>query len=160
MAGYSSSWLGSFVVRQRAAADAMKLTAKIACFNPEFDWSEIDQNVLICPVVVGLPGGLRKLYGGDHPAPWALQPLGPFVAPGHCRGIRCHSTNIALSSRQSQPAALPQSNDPLPPLLFDLKATPAEYTAGLKLAIERGWLEMHESGTYVKFTQAGAEMFA
>ncbi|MDB5607396.1 MAG: hypothetical protein JWP25_4296, partial [Bradyrhizobium sp.] len=29
-----------------------------------------------------------------------------------------------------------------------------------KLAIERGWLWMHESGTYAKFTQAGAELFA
>jgi hypothetical protein len=46
------------------------------------------------------------------------------------------------------------------PFLFDLKGTPAEYGAGLQLAIERGWLEMHESGTYVKFTQAGAELFA
>jgi hypothetical protein len=46
------------------------------------------------------------------------------------------------------------------PLLFEHKASPAEYTAGLKLAIERGWIEMHESGTYVKFTQAGAELFA
>jgi hypothetical protein len=46
------------------------------------------------------------------------------------------------------------------PMLFELKATPAEYSVGLKLAIERGWLEMHESGTYVKFTQAGAELFA
>jgi hypothetical protein len=46
------------------------------------------------------------------------------------------------------------------PFLFDLKATPAEYTAGLKLAIKRGWLEMHESGTFVRFTQAGAEIFA
>jgi hypothetical protein len=46
------------------------------------------------------------------------------------------------------------------PFLFDLKGTPAEYSAGLNLAIERGWLEMHESGTYVKFTQAGAELFA
>ena len=46
------------------------------------------------------------------------------------------------------------------PMLFELKATPAEYTAGLKFAIERGWLEMHESGTYVKFTQAGAQLFA
>jgi hypothetical protein len=46
------------------------------------------------------------------------------------------------------------------PMLFDLKATPAEYSAGLNPAIERGWLEMHESGTYVKFTQAGAELFA
>jgi hypothetical protein len=33
------------------------------------------------------------------------------------------------------------------PMLFELKATPAEYSAGLKLAIERGWLVMHESGT-------------
>jgi hypothetical protein len=46
------------------------------------------------------------------------------------------------------------------PFLFDLKATPAEYTAGLKLAIKRGWSEMHESGTFVRFTQAGAEIFA
>jgi hypothetical protein len=46
------------------------------------------------------------------------------------------------------------------PFLFDLKGTPAEYGAGLKLAIDRGWLEMHESGTYGKFTQAGAELFA
>ncbi len=46
------------------------------------------------------------------------------------------------------------------PLLFELKATPAEYSAGLKLAIEPGWLVMHESGTYVKFTEAGAELFA
>jgi hypothetical protein len=29
-----------------------------------------------------------------------------------------------------------------------------------EMAIERGWLAMHESGTYVKFTQAGAELFA
>ena len=46
------------------------------------------------------------------------------------------------------------------PMLFELKATPAEYSAGLKLAIERGWIVMHESGTYVKFTQTGAELFA
>jgi hypothetical protein len=46
------------------------------------------------------------------------------------------------------------------PMLFEHKATPAEYSAGLKFAIESGWLKMHESGTYVKFTQAGAELFA
>jgi hypothetical protein len=40
------------------------------------------------------------------------------------------------------------------------KATPAEYSAGLKFAIESGWLVIHESGTYVKFTQVGAELFA
>jgi hypothetical protein len=46
------------------------------------------------------------------------------------------------------------------PMLFELKAAPAEYSAGLKLAIERGWLTLDRSGTYVKFTQAGAELFA
>ena len=46
------------------------------------------------------------------------------------------------------------------PFLHELKGSPAEYGAGLKLAIERGWLWLHESGTYVKFTQVGAELFA
>jgi hypothetical protein len=46
------------------------------------------------------------------------------------------------------------------PLLFEHKASPAEYKAGLDMAIARGWLWLHESGAYVKFTQVGAEMFA
>jgi hypothetical protein len=29
-----------------------------------------------------------------------------------------------------------------------------------KFAIERGWLWLHESGTYVKFTQVGSDLFA
>ena len=46
------------------------------------------------------------------------------------------------------------------PFLSEFKGSPAEYGAGLKLAIERSWLWLHESGTYVKFTPAGAELFA
>jgi hypothetical protein len=46
------------------------------------------------------------------------------------------------------------------PMLFEHKATPAEYTAGLDLAITRGWLTIDRSGTFVKFTQTGAELFA
>jgi len=46
------------------------------------------------------------------------------------------------------------------PFLIEHGGKPAEYTAGMKLAIARGLLWMHESRTYVKFTQAGAEMFA
>jgi hypothetical protein len=42
------------------------------------------------------------------------------------------------------------------PFLFELKGTPAEYKAGLLRAIEKSSLELHESGTYVKFTEAGA----
>ena len=35
-----------------------------------------------------------------------------------------------------------------------------EYRAGLERAISNGWLIRHESGVYVKFTQAGADLFA
>ena len=38
--------------------------------------------------------------------------------------------------------------------------SPAEYRAGIERAIAQGWLWRHESGTYVKFTTAGAELFA
>lgn len=44
------------------------------------------------------------------------------------------------------------------PFLYQNKGTPAEYGAGLKVAIARGWLWLHESGTYVRFTQAGAKL--
>jgi hypothetical protein len=82
----------------------MKLTAKIAGYNPKSDWGEFDQNILIRPVVIGVPGGLRKLDAAGHPAPWALQLLRPFVALG--RSIRRHSTSVAFPHQQSQPAAL------------------------------------------------------
>ena len=46
------------------------------------------------------------------------------------------------------------------PFLFRDKGSPAEYAASMKLALERGWLAMHESGTFVRFTSAGAVLFA
>jgi hypothetical protein len=46
------------------------------------------------------------------------------------------------------------------PMLFELGAKPSEYKAALMLAIERGYLVLHESGTYVRFTEKGAELFA
>jgi hypothetical protein len=46
------------------------------------------------------------------------------------------------------------------PFLFREKGTPDEYKAGLDLAIERGWLVLHESGAFVRFTQSGADLFA
>ena len=48
-------------------------------------------------------------------------------------------------------------NGPFP---FGHRGSPAEYKAGRDLAIDRGWLWLHESGTYVKLTQAGAELLA
>src|SRR5258705_11365237 len=38
--------------------------------------------------------------------------------------------------------------------------TPNEYRAGIERAIGKGWLLLHESGSYVKFTQASADPFA
>jgi hypothetical protein len=38
--------------------------------------------------------------------------------------------------------------------------TPDQYRAGIERAIASGWLWLHESGTYVKFTPRGAELFA
>ena len=46
------------------------------------------------------------------------------------------------------------------PFLYQHKGTPAEYKAGLERAIANGWLWLHESGTYVKLTEACAAMFA
>jgi hypothetical protein len=37
--------------------------------------------------------------------------------------------------------------------------SPDEYRAGLERAIANGWLWQHESGVYVKFTQAGGDLF-
>jgi hypothetical protein len=41
------------------------------------------------------------------------------------------------------------------PFLTQFKGAPAEYSAGVKLAIDRGWLVMHESGTYVHSGRRG-----
>src|ERR1700682_4351798 len=40
---------------------------------------------------------------------------------------------------------------------LDHGGTPDQYRAALSRAIALGWLSRHESGTYVKFTPAGAE---
>ena len=46
------------------------------------------------------------------------------------------------------------------PMLRDFKASPVEYKVRLELCIARGWLWKHESGTYVKLTESGADLFA
>ncbi|SDJ44143.1 hypothetical protein SAMN05216338_104977 [Bradyrhizobium sp. Rc2d] len=42
------------------------------------------------------------------------------------------------------------------PFLYTLKASGKEFGAGIKMAVERGWLELHESGTYVRLLKAEA----
>jgi hypothetical protein len=42
--------------------------------------------------------------------------------------------------------------------MFNLKGSGTEIGAGLKYALEHGWLERHESGTYVRVLAPGAEL--
>jgi hypothetical protein len=46
------------------------------------------------------------------------------------------------------------------PMLYQDKAAPAEYWAGLQHAIKLGWLKYHESGTYVRMLQPGKDLLA
>ncbi|MGY8685724.1 hypothetical protein Q2941_49660 [Bradyrhizobium sp. UFLA05-153] len=42
------------------------------------------------------------------------------------------------------------------PFLYTLKASGPEFGACIKMAVERGWLEVHESGTYVRLLKVEA----
>ena len=44
--------------------------------------------------------------------------------------------------------------------LFEFRGTPDQYLAELKHTIDRGWIVMHESGTFFRFTPAGADRLA
>lgn len=46
------------------------------------------------------------------------------------------------------------------PLLYQDKATTAEYWAGLQHAIGQGWLEYHESRTFLRMLEPGKDSFA
>jgi hypothetical protein len=42
---------------------------------------------------------------------------------------------------------------------FSSRSRPGqEFGAGIKYAVEKGWLELHESGTYVRLMSAGEEL--
>ncbi|MGY3582645.1 hypothetical protein ACVIGB_008288 [Bradyrhizobium sp. USDA 4341] len=41
------------------------------------------------------------------------------------------------------------------PFLYTLKASGPEFGAGIKHAVEKGWLELHESGTFVRLLEPG-----
>ena len=43
---------------------------------------------------------------------------------------------------------------------LDAGGTPDQFRVALEHAIKLGWLYRHESGTYIKFTPAGADLFA
>ena len=41
------------------------------------------------------------------------------------------------------------------PFLFEHKAKGSEFGAGIAFAVEQGWMELHESGTYVRLLDTG-----
>jgi hypothetical protein len=41
------------------------------------------------------------------------------------------------------------------PFLYTLKGSGAEFGAGIEYAVQQGWLELHESGTYVQLLPTG-----
>jgi hypothetical protein len=68
------------------------------------------------------------------------------------RGVRINrAVLVGKTSQHAQRAALP---------FLRADGSVDEYQAGLERAISNGWLIRHESGIYVKFTQAGADLFA
>jgi hypothetical protein len=78
----------------------------------------------------------------------------PLCRPGKSRAP--NPRNRQCDRASSGAIHTEKSNEPF---LFRDRGSPAEYGAGLKLAIDRGWLKMHESGTFVTFTPAGSELF-
>ena len=76
---------------------------------------------------------------------------------GHTLALTTATANESLQGRLSGRSPDDARNGPF---LFGDKGTPAEYRAGLELAIARGWLELHDCGTKVKFTPTGAELLA
>ncbi|MCK1700721.1 hypothetical protein IVA86_04560 [Bradyrhizobium sp. 146] len=46
------------------------------------------------------------------------------------------------------------------PFLYTLKGSGPEFGAGIRCAIEKGWLELHESGTYVRLLAPGNDLMA
>jgi hypothetical protein len=46
------------------------------------------------------------------------------------------------------------------PFLYTLKGASTEFGAGIRYAVEKGWLELHESGTYVRLLAPGQDSTA
>lgn len=44
------------------------------------------------------------------------------------------------------------------PFLSTLKGSGPEFGAGIRYAVEKGWLELHESGTYVRMLVHGGDL--
>jgi hypothetical protein len=83
-------------------------------------------------------------FAADRPIPIRKKPPASWLrSPTRSRQCRTVASISSCSTRRFCTQGQP----------------PDEYLAALKLAIDRGWLWLHESVTYVKFTEASAELF-
>src|ERR1700741_2981976 len=96
--------------------------------------------------------GIHRAHGAQATAMKFVEPR-PFVDPKVVARKLIELAN-AFEPVQDGRIYIEKVNGPF---LFELKGTPAEYKAGLDRAIASGWL-LHESGTYVRFTEAGAQL--
>jgi hypothetical protein len=52
------------------------------------------------------------------------------------------------------------ATEPAPDGRIYIELVNAAFRAGIQRAVDKGWMVRHESGTYLKFTDAGAALFA
>jgi hypothetical protein len=90
---------------------------------------------------------------------WLMRKLGSILAEQRRQRLGEVARRIANATEAVQDGRIyiEKTNGQF---LFKEGGTPAEYSAALAYTVAKGWLWKHESGTYVKFTPAGAELFA
>jgi hypothetical protein len=79
----------------------------------------------------------------------------PLADPDQAARKLLELTNAAEPDRDGR-IAIELINQPF----LSAGGSPDEYRVGIARAIASGWLIRHESGVYVKFTQAGVDLFA
>jgi hypothetical protein len=79
----------------------------------------------------------------------------PFANPEVAARKLVELTNAAEAVQDSR-VYIERINAPF----FAAGGSAKDFRAGLQRAIAEGWLLLHESGTYVRFTDAGAQLFA
>jgi hypothetical protein len=128
--------------------------------------TQLPNSMMRCPVESGVRGTGRKRISYTRctstPPRRATENNDEIDDRPAVRQSRARRTQIArdrqgCSARTGRPYPHREDQRAVP---VQGAGQPAEYGAGLKLAIERGGLWIHESGTYVKVTQTGAELLA
>jgi hypothetical protein len=82
--------------------------------------------------------------------------------PRRAECVVCQNTSIQTSAglwRVGAPEGRPRI-ELVNAAFLKADGTAEQFRDGIKRAVDKGWMVRHESGTYVKFTPAGAELIA